>query len=782
MVTVASAGQNRSSQSPNQTRPRIQYGAGRFSLQSHHYITSKVIRDGANFSEKQDQFHRVRSSSSRKSANGRSRDFPLPSGPPGVESRTGKLDGDELSRCALELWLAYFSLCSCWGRQLVLELVHLRAIIQVASSYCRSLPNFIHGTIFFGHAPMALMRIQRVATVRQLARFRHWRRQAYRCRSTSTKARLTDAPSHPSVGHPLGRRPVKSPCEVYFPPTQRLTRTPGRRGICTTPAPRHVFLFDPSGDDGRPLSPRSYRTLRPRRCRRLLRGRRSERLLLSAGFPVVLAFPTPLHSAAAAYSPHFTPTGIQDLTTATCHPRLPRAESLQSVSRLGPCMSAAEDTRGLRDDQRARLYSLMYKYADINCTLVVCCHSGRRRLGQHSPGDVKHRVHQWLTVYESLTRFPAGSLLDFRMWESCRADAAGQRVFSGISRFSSLCIPAPLHTHLSPTLIGSQDLDILYLDDDVLFVSRWRLLPKKSGDNRDTSQPAALQRSGVALGAVQECTRAGCRVRTRVTGLGVVPRLAPARVPLRHEIRTTLRKVCRQRFYLADTIQALGKRHRPPPLLNSIRHEAESLVNKFKTPEVLRGRWRPLPAPTLGILLSQWTVFPHSLAPSHKCPTGRSREKDNDGLSSYANLPPHHLGIHRSSWEFCRTTRSSPRPVLPPDGYRRVVVRKTVEGAGGGGVNIYSFPTRIAGRGGDVVRLLASHLGEPGSIPGMVAPGFSHVGTVPNMPLVGGFPGGSPVSPALSFRRCSILTSVTLVDSQDFAVKGRPNHSFSLPP
>ncbi|KAJ8872387.1 hypothetical protein PR048_025991 [Dryococelus australis] len=51
------------------------------------------------------------------------------------------------------------------------------------------------------------------------------------------------------------------------------------------------------------------------------------------------------------------------------------------------------------------------------------------------------------------------------------------------------------------------------------------------------------------------------------------------------------------------------------------------------------------------------------------------------------------------------------------------------------------------------------------------------------MPLVGGFSRGSPVSPALSLRRCSILTSITLICSQDFAVKSRPNlftHSLTL--
>ncbi|KAJ8865870.1 hypothetical protein PR048_033393 [Dryococelus australis] len=66
---------------------------------------------------------------------------------------------------------------------------------------------------------------------------------------------------------------------------------------------------------------------------------------------------------------------------------------------------------------------------------------------------------------------------------------------------------------------------------------------------------------------------------------------------------------------------------------------------------------------------------------------------------------------------------------------------------------------------------LASHQSEPGSIPGRVT-GFSHVGIVL---LVGGFSRGSPVSPAISFRCCSILTSIILIGSQDLAVKSHPN-------
>ncbi|KAJ8865933.1 hypothetical protein PR048_033456 [Dryococelus australis] len=42
-------------------------------------------------------------------------------------------------------------------------------------------------------------------------------------------------------------------------------------------------------------------------------------------------------------------------------------------------------------------------------------------------------------------------------------------------------------------------------------------------------------------------------------------------------------------------------------------------------------------------------------------------------------------------------------------------------------------------------------------------------------PMIGGFSRGSPISPAISFRRCSILTSITLIGSQDLDVESHPN-------
>ncbi|KAJ8886168.1 hypothetical protein PR048_012377 [Dryococelus australis] len=51
------------------------------------------------------------------------------------------------------------------------------------------------------------------------------------------------------------------------------------------------------------------------------------------------------------------------------------------------------------------------------------------------------------------------------------------------------------------------------------------------------------------------------------------------------------------------------------------------------------------------------------------------------------------------------------------------------------------------------------------------------------MPFVSRFSRRSPISPTLSFQRCSILTSITLISSQDLAVQSRPNlfnHSFPM--
>ncbi|KAJ8890132.1 hypothetical protein PR048_009639 [Dryococelus australis] len=64
--------------------------------------------------------------------------------------------------------------------------------------------------------------------------------------------------------------------------------------------------------------------------------------------------------------------------------------------------------------------------------------------------------------------------------------------------------------------------------------------------------------------------------------------------------------------------------------------------------------------------------------------------------------------------------------------------------------------------------------------PVQVTPNFRMWGSCRAMPLVGGFSRGALVSPALSFRHCSILNSITFIGSQDLDVKSRPNIFISL--
>ncbi|KAJ8868591.1 hypothetical protein PR048_030129 [Dryococelus australis] len=69
------------------------------------------------------------------------------------------------------------------------------------------------------------------------------------------------------------------------------------------------------------------------------------------------------------------------------------------------------------------------------------------------------------------------------------------------------------------------------------------------------------------------------------------------------------------------------------------------------------------------------------------------------------------------------------------------------------------------------VSLLASHQDETGSIPGRVTPDFACGNRAGRCRWSAGFSRGSPFSPAFSFRRCSVVTSITLIGSQDLAVK-----------
>ncbi|KAJ8873114.1 hypothetical protein PR048_026731 [Dryococelus australis] len=74
-----------------------------------------------------------------------------------------------------------------------------------------------------------------------------------------------------------------------------------------------------------------------------------------------------------------------------------------------------------------------------------------------------------------------------------------------------------------------------------------------------------------------------------------------------------------------------------------------------------------------------------------------------------------------------------------------------------------------------VISTLASHQGEPGSSPAG-SPDFRKWELCRTMPLVCRFSQGYPISPAPSFRHHSIFASITLIGSQDLAVKEPPKY------
>ncbi|KAJ8898005.1 hypothetical protein PR048_003365 [Dryococelus australis] len=81
------------------------------------------------------------------------------------------------------------------------------------------------------------------------------------------------------------------------------------------------------------------------------------------------------------------------------------------------------------------------------------------------------------------------------------------------------------------------------------------------------------------------------------------------------------------------------------------------------------------------------------------------------------------------------------------------------------------FGTTLAGRLGCTPPTMVNRVQSPaGSLPDL-----SMRESWRTMPLVAGFSRGSSVSPALSFRRCSTLTSIIIIDFRDFAVESRPN-------
>ncbi|KAJ8875099.1 hypothetical protein PR048_022990 [Dryococelus australis] len=83
-------------------------------------------------------------------------------------------------------------------------------------------------------------------------------------------------------------------------------------------------------------------------------------------------------------------------------------------------------------------------------------------------------------------------------------------------------------------------------------------------------------------------------------------------------------------------------------------------------------------------------------------------------------------------------------------------------------------PRTTLGRSGRAVKLLASHQGEPSSIPGRLIPDFPKWKSCQTMPLVGGFSRGYPVYPPFHSGAAPFSSRFALIGSQDHDVKGRP--------
>ncbi|KAJ8889806.1 hypothetical protein PR048_009310 [Dryococelus australis] len=176
-----------------------------------------------------------------------------------------------------------------------------------------------------------------------------------------------------------------------------------------------------------------------------------------------------------------------------------------------------------------------------------------------------------------------------------------------------------------------------------------------------------------------------------------------------------------------------------------------------------RKHLRPLPTVLPQLYEEAWEIPEETRQPVAS--SGTKLTCANPG----ATPPGTELGspwFSRTGQVSCRIRRATARKLLV------IFVQRAISPEGGYGTGgevppppLHYLPlwqpavslTLWRGRGGIVARLLTSRLGEQGPNPGGAAPGLSYVGIVPQ---VGGSSGDYPISPALAFRHCSILTSL----------------------
>ncbi|KAJ8872819.1 hypothetical protein PR048_026435 [Dryococelus australis] len=358
-------------------------------------------------------------------------------------------------------------------------------------------------------------------------------------------------------------------------------------------------------------------------------------------------------------------------------------------------------------------------------------------------------------------------------------DATGRRVFSVFSR---PCIPPLLCTHLTSPFFGSQDLDVksrpnlsTQLRCEYTHYSTATCAAGSEGCPRPDWLWVVLQ------GEVQKAQSRGRREE----------RAGPENVQKHAELVDTPRLLDRVARAVARCLTSAQEPpvHLPssPPTLHSSRDELpESLMVAMSTlacetshdschcevcvhvcprqarrTEILVGVCADK-ALNLHVTVKKWRVdirFSHSRKNvAQKLPTTKidQRSKKPAGCWSEETLQ-HSPGVmsanHGRQKPRCPYRDTNPDP---PECDRCVatatprLMSLTI-----GWITLF-----VRGPGSVVVRLLASHPGQPSSISGGVAPVLSQWKSCRAMPLVGGFSRGSPVSPALAFWRCSFPTSL----------------------
>ncbi|KAJ8893786.1 hypothetical protein PR048_006387 [Dryococelus australis] len=333
-------------------------------------------------------------------------------------------------------------------------------------------------------------------------------------------------------------------------------------------------------------------------------------------------------------------------------------------------------------------------------------------------------LHQYLhsgAAVANRVRFPSWSFPELeRFWESCRT--TGRRVFSGVSRFPLPYIPALFHYRLISPLSA--------LKTWLLRVARISGLDSSRCYNRGSNKEGRRPTTHVLFPKTSCGRRGGDKASLQPKATG--PRVAALTQGRRLAVETSAART----HASAPT---------PPATLRRVAGIscwlALAVTITYDFSEALRLEMR---AKQGGC-----GAGPECKSGAEESRDPRDRSTDQSGVIRH-DLHVRPLRMRNTSVKYQDKQAVECFVVITDSRVTRTVLN----------------------------RLRSNHecrTPRPGSIPGRVTPDFRMWESCRTMPMVGGFSRVSPVSPVLIFRRCSILTSITLIGSQDLDVKSRPN-------